>query len=176
MGKIRNLCFDDVSNAFSYDETTGHLYWKIKPSNKINVGQIAGYTYLHTESGKSYRYVTFNKSRYGSHLIIWLLMTGSYVKEIDHIDGDGTNNKWGNLRPVTRLVNSRNTRLRSNNKSGHVGVLWDTRCGKWMSQITVRQKVIFPGRFRCIVEAIGVRRAASEKYNFYKNHGQARPL
>ena len=58
------------------------------------------------------------------HRIIWVMLKGSVESknDIDHIDGDGLNNKINNLRCVSKTINSRNSRKRSDNKTGKNGV------------------------------------------------------
>lgn len=58
------------------------------------------------------------------HRIIWIMSNGFIENEndIDHIDGDGLNNKIDNLRCVPKTINSRNKRKRSDNKTGKTGV------------------------------------------------------
>lgn len=60
-----------------------------------------------------------------SHLV--LLLSGVPVpnhKEVDHIDGDKKNDHPSNLRVVDRQRNSRNRAKRSDNTSGHTGIMW----------------------------------------------------
>ena len=40
-------------------------------------------------------------------------MTGADPIEVDHIDGNRSNNKWSNLRNGTRSDNQRNTAFKS---------------------------------------------------------------
>jgi hypothetical protein len=56
--------------------------------------------------------------------IIWTLLNGEIPEDydIDHIDQNGLNNKIENLRCVPKSINSRNTKLRSDNKTGLVGI------------------------------------------------------
>lgn len=55
--------------------------------------------------------------------------------DTDHINGDGLDNRRGNLRTVTTALNARNRRRAANNTSGVKGVCWDARKGKWRARI-----------------------------------------
>lgn len=59
--------------------------------------------------------------------------------QIDHIDGDGLNNRRFNLRVVTAKENMQNMRkARNGSKSGLIGAVWDECNKKWRSQIRAR--------------------------------------
>lgn len=58
--------------------------------------------------------------------------------EIDHIDGDGLNNRRSNLRVATSSQNKHNMRAHTDSRSGFKGVTW-TR-GKWLAQIGLNGK------------------------------------
>ena len=70
-------------------------------------------------------------------------------KLVDHRDGDGLNNRRGNLRRATDAQNKHNQGLARHNTSGLKGVRWDKRCKCWRAEIRVdgKQKTIgrFPG-------------------------------
>lgn len=55
--------------------------------------------------------------------------------EVDLRDGDGLNNRRGNLRPATRAQNQHNRRLGVDNTSGFKGVYWDRNAQRWRAQI-----------------------------------------
>lgn len=60
-----------------------------------------------------------------SHLV--LLLSGVTIpddKEVDHIDGNKTNDLIENLRIVDRRLNNRNRKRRSDNTSGITGIRW----------------------------------------------------
>lgn len=61
------------------------------------------------------------------HRIIWVMLNGtvSEEKDIDHIDGNGLNNAYNNLREVEKSINSRNKRIRADNKTGVNGIYYD---------------------------------------------------
>ena len=50
---------------------------------------------------------------------------------IDHVDGDGLNNRRSNLRIAVQSENCWNSALHSSNRSGFKGVYWDARKAKW---------------------------------------------
>ncbi len=54
---------------------------------------------------------------------------------VDHIDGDGLNNRSANLRLCTQAENNLNLGVRSDNQSGFKGVFFDSRSGKWRAEI-----------------------------------------
>jgi len=94
--------------------------------------------------------------------------------DIDHRNGDKTNNLRSNLRECTRSQNTMNARLAKNNTSGVTGVCWDNSKNKWMAQIAVGCKHIHLGGFNLKPDAIAARSAAEIKY-FGEFRYQTRP-
>ena len=43
-----------------------------------------------------------------AHRLAWFIMTGVWPEEIDHENGDGLDNRWSNLREVSRSENMYN--------------------------------------------------------------------
>jgi hypothetical protein len=72
---------------------------------------------------------------------------------VDHIDGDGLNNrrrgKSGNLRLATAEENARNTGKRPSNTSGFKGVSWLKSRARWQAQIGMNGKGKVLGYFKC---------------------------
>lgn len=171
------LTQDEVKRLLEYDPETGVLTWKINISNR-KIGDVAGYSYTLKRQGESYkRYIKIGikDKKYLAHRIIWLYVNGSFPEnEIDHIDGDGTNNKIENLREVEHKENSKNRRKPSNNISGMVGIAYVYN--KWRVTIRVNGKRIHLGYFKDIQDAIISRKEAELKYGFHPNHGTDRPL
>lgn len=113
---------------------------------------------------------------YLAHRIAWALHHGERMFGIiDHIDGDGTNNRISNLRMANRQMNAQNARRRHDCTSGVTGVHWhiNKRWGKpcWTARIQVGRKRIFLGSFESLDEAIVVRREAEKRYGFGPVHG-----
>jgi hypothetical protein len=78
------------------------------------------------------------------------------TNEVDHINGDGLDNRKSNLRIVTRsqnLQNSRKPRRIKGCSSKYKGVCWDKLTKKWRAQITFNYHVKYIGLFENEVEA-----------------------
>lgn len=168
------LTAEDLSKVLSYDSETGALEW-ISPCWRANKGECSHI--FNSASGKTYRRLNYNKKIYMAHRIIWLLHTGSWpVGQIDHINGDGTDNRISNLRDVSPYENHKNVKLLSNNKSGTCGVYWCSTKNRWLAKITVNKKLILIGVFSIKSDAIDARKKAEIEYGFHPNHGTIRAL
>jgi len=112
------------------------------------------------------------KYPYLVHRLAFLYMVGRMPREIDHIDGVRTNNKWSNLREVDTATNHLNMGIPINNKSGVRGVYWYPRYQKWEVTITKNGEHFYLGRYESFEEAIEVRLKAEQEYGFHENHGK----
>lgn len=72
---------------------------------------------------------------------------------VDHVNGDGLDNRRCNLRPASHATNARNVGLIASNTSGFKGVTWSTAADKWVAQIHVNKHRIHLGVFVDPVEA-----------------------
>ena len=72
------------------------------------------------------------------HRVIFAIANGCWpIGDVDHIDGDRTNNAPLNLRDVSRDVNKQNIRsARPRNKLGVLGVSLNKASGKYRAQIS----------------------------------------
>lgn len=104
---LNDLTQANVQELFSYDKEEGLLRWK-NPSGRygrIPAGAVAG----STSNKEGYRYVSINGKLYRASRLIWLWVTGEWSEEqIDHKDGNTSNDKWENLREATRSQNKAN--------------------------------------------------------------------
>lgn len=93
------------------------------------------------------------------------LVTGTTAEVIiDHINRNKLDNRKQNLRIANKKVNSINRDLQSNNTTGHAGVHFNKKNGKWNARVKVNGKVIWLGSFPTKEEAIAARKAGEEKY------------
>ena len=94
--------------------------------------------------------------------IAYILANGKDVpagKEIDHINGDKTDNRPENLRVVSRRQNGQNQQIHRAGKL--VGATYFRARGKWQSQIKIRGKHVHLGLFETEAEAHSAYMAAA---------------
>lgn len=68
-------------------------------------------------------------------------------KVVDHINGNGLDNRRASLRVCSYSENGMNRGKATTNASGHKGVHWDKDRQKWRAQINVRGKQRMLGSF-----------------------------
>lgn len=128
-------------------------------------------------SGKNYRKIKVLGFMQFAHRLAFLYMTGEFPEnEVDHIDGNGLNNRWDNLRAVTHAENGKNQRLNTCNTSGTTGVSWIKSRSKWLATIKVNRVNKYLGVFNSKEDAIAARKKAEAELGFHTNHGTDRPL
>ncbi len=110
---------------------------------------------------------------YPLHRLIFLYMTGKFpAQDVDHINGNRLDNRWTNLRQVTRQENLKNIGIRSTNSTGHIGVHHRTDTGKFHAYIHHQGIKHSLGDHFKIEDAIKARTEAEKKYDFHCNHGK----
>ena len=93
-------------------------------------------------------------------------------EQVDHIDGNGLNNRRENLRIATAAQNQRNAKLRIDNTSGYKGVYFDKRKKKWRGLIKFNQKTIHLGSYATPEAAHEAYcKAAKELFGEFANDG-----
>jgi len=102
---------------FDYNPFDGFLYWREGKRQDLPAGA------LHAQYG----YVTINApaslgASYQAHRLIlhWLGVDLAPAQQVDHINGDRSDNRAWNLRPCDRALNMANGEYR--NKTGYRGV------------------------------------------------------
>lgn len=112
---------DRIKEVLDYNPETGVFTWKKHRKSNL-VGSVAGCT-----SGKGYVRICVDFVSLKAHRIAWLFVYGEWPSgDVDHINGNKSDNRICNLRCVTRSENMQNLkRANKNNKSsGLLGVTW----------------------------------------------------
>lgn len=144
---------------FRYDPITGDLFWS---RNEVVPSRVRGKAALTSRASNGYLFGSFGGQYLARHRVIWKLLKGSEPQEIDHIDGDPSNNRIENLRSMSHEENCKNRRKYSHNTSGVTGVSWNERDQKWLAFIHIDKRMKNLGVFKSKEEAIAARRAAEE--------------
>jgi hypothetical protein len=76
-----------------------------------------------------------------------LIMEARPGQEIDHINGNGLDNRRINLRLVTRQQNLQNQKTRQH-ISSYKGVSWERRIKRWKARITHNYQIFYLGCFK----------------------------
>jgi len=166
---------DYLRKILDYDPESGSLKWRWREgaapqTNKLRAGMPA-FTSL-TPKGQFRG--SIDNSLYMAHRIIWMMVHGVEPDEIDHINGNPSDNRLVNLRSVTHAENLRNTRVPVTNTSGHIGIYWCKRREKWEAKIMVGGSQIHIGYYRDFEDAVVARKAAECEHGYHANHGRAR--
>lgn len=188
MPERKPLTAELIRALIDYDPESGLLTWRPRPLemfpaptpalqrsiaaawNEKNAGQEACAC---IDGGYKTGGLFYNKLR--AHRAAWAIVTGEMPKgQIDHINGDGTDNRWVNLRLVCGKENARNQKRHVTNISGHTGVCWSTRHGKWYAYVwagTTNKKL---GYYASLDDAALAARTARQNLGYHANHGSAR--
>jgi len=169
-----------LKELLNYCPLTGNFIWiaKSHPSaNSVKIGAIAGNTHI-KYNGKKYIRMTVDGSRkLFAHHLVWLYIYGELPKDqIDHINGNGCDNRIANLRLATSAENSKNMRKSVLNTSGITGVSWLSSAKKWMAGIKINRKSYNLGTYNNFNDAVIARKMAEYDLGFHRNHGETRPL
>lgn len=156
-----------LKEVLRYSPIVGVFEWRVA-GRKIRPGGLAG-----AVIGSGYVRITIDRVLYPAHQLAWLYMTGEWPEEqIDHRDGDRSNNAFKNLRLATEAQNSWNSKKKKNNKSGVKGVFFCNTTKKWVATFEMNGKIAYRKFFPCMEEACTAIRAAREKLQGeFANHG-----
>jgi hypothetical protein len=158
---------DYLLSQLWYDDSNGEFRW-IVPKRGIKPWSVAGYI-----NDQGYKIICLDKTKYRVHRLVWLCETGHAPKgEIDHINGDRTDNRFSNLRDVTRAENKRNVGKPVNNTTGYQNIMWYEPLKKWHVQISKNSKKNHIGYFLTLNEAIEARNRALSMLGFHENHAR----
>lgn len=140
-----------LKEALEYSPTTGLFIRKIRTSNRIKIGDIAGGL-----DAKGYVIIRLKNKSHKAHRLAWLYVYGEMPsKEIDHINGIKNDNRISNLRDVSKNINQQNTNAKGYHKDRN----------KWAAQIRVNKETHYLGSFESEAAASIAYKNAKELYH-----------
>lgn len=98
----------------------------------------------------------------GSVLLHRFLLDTPKDKIVDHKDRNGMNNRRSNLQETDHVGNARNKKMQTTNTSGHPGICWSNKYGKWHARIWVKGSQIHVGYYDDIDQAVRERDEAKK--------------
>ena len=153
---------EQLRKLLSYNPNTGGLFWRERPSSCFPNERAAkswNTRYANKEAftaRNNYGYAVGNVN-YVSCLasrVAWAITHGHWPSnDIDHINGDRSDNRLRNLREATRSENLCNKGQQRNNTSGQKGVWWNKSANRWEASIGKGGRVRYLGRFSSLSEA-----------------------
>lgn len=168
-----------LNRLLFYDAETGRLWWRkrslcdcasVHAMNMWNA-RSAGKEAFTARHPRGYRIGAIKNKSYIAHRVIWCMVHGEWPDQIDHINGERSDNRLFNLRSVNNATNHKNVGIPSNNTSGVSGVSWSKKERKWLARITVEGDEIRLVSTADFHLAVSIRKSAERHYKFHKNHG-----
>lgn len=136
MSGTPRICIDEVRRRVAYDREAGTLTWCANPAKRRKVGDPLSAS----DNGNGYLYTRVNRISIAVHRLAFAIETGRWPVEVDHVNGDKSDNRWCNLREADRSTNEANKGLRADSTSGFKGVNWHKDRGRWRAHITHQGK------------------------------------
>lgn len=146
LGKA-GLDADRLRLLVSYDPETGE-FRRIVRAGARPAGSLAG-----TRTKRGYVQIGACGAFHLAHRLAWLWTHGEWpASDIDHLNGDKSDNRIANLRAVTKSENMQNFRAaRKDSTSGLLGT--SPSKGKWQAKIQVDGKTRHLGTFSTAEDA-----------------------
>lgn len=138
-----------LADFLHYNPSSGMFIWKVKRGQRIKPGYPAGSLDNH-----GYIKIMVARKMYKAHRLAWFLTHGEWPEnQIDHINGNRSDNRIANLRLASNKQNAENRGVRSDNTSGYRGVSFDKKSGMYEASIRHNGKKVCLGFFEKAEEA-----------------------
>jgi hypothetical protein len=146
-----------------FDYKDGALTWK----QGRKKGRVAG-----SLKPTGYTVVEIKNQNIMAHRLVWIMHNGSIDGQVDHINGNRSDNRIENLRLVNQVQNQWNRKISKNNTIGIKGIRLRKDNNKYEARLCVNKKRIVLGSFDDLELAELVVMEARDKYHGkFANHG-----
>lgn len=149
-----NITAELVRQLLDYDSETGIFTWRHRPASMFGsadraamwntryAGKVAG-----APMTIGYRQISIRKKNYLAHRLAWLHVHGEWPSEqIDHVNGDRSDNRLANLRSAS-IAENRQNQTSKRGSSRYIGVSWNARSLMWQAHIAVDGRSHYLGLF-----------------------------
>jgi hypothetical protein len=140
----KKLTASRLREVLIYSPVTGRLWWKLRTSNRVKLGALAGAPHK-----GGYIQIMIDGENWLAHRLAWLHFYGEFPEfTVDHKNGSRIDNRISNLRDVELGINVQNIRRpHTTNRSGFLGVSWSKHQRKWVAQISIENRTVPLGAF-----------------------------
>lgn len=137
---MEQITSEKLKTILSYNPLDGSFVWKL-PSKYHNELQGKEAGTINSAHRRDYISIQICGRKYKRSRLAYLYMTGKYPpQQIDHINGDTTDDRWSNLRAVNHQQNVWNIGGTKKKTGLPLGVK-RTHSGKYLARITKFKKV-----------------------------------
>lgn len=157
---------DEIKEYIGYDAATGKFFWLKRRGTRGVVG-----SEIKRKNPGGYAEIYFGRKSYLAHRVAWWLSYGFEPDgEVDHINGNRTDNRLVNLRLATREQNARNCKIKNTSSTGIKGVSRDRKTFKASCYLNGVRNYL--GNFKTPESAAeAVRKFREENHKEFHNHG-----
>jgi hypothetical protein len=160
---------DALCQALDFNHETGEFTWRARSGDteairSWNARNACRFGKKVTGLRHGYVRINFGRRYVLAHRLVWWLIHRQFPPVIDHIDGNRSNNRPGNLRVATTQLNAANRGKPNTNTSGLKGVYWSRALCKWRASIKVNSRQTHLGYYHSKEEAAIAYGAAARKY------------
>lgn len=158
------LTLERLKEVLDYDPLSGLFRWKVSLSIRTAVGSIAG-----CPDKDGYIVIRIDKILYKAHRLAWFYVHGVMPSSpIDHRNTVTNDNRVGNLRLASYVLNGGNRGKNQRNSTGFKGVTKNPRSSNYFAKIQKDGKPYYLGTFATAEEAsIAYQNAAKQLYEEY---------
>src|SRR3990167_8685574 len=141
-----------LRDLLDYNHESGHFTWRSDRPGGVKKGDRAGCAQENGVRRSVFRrwQIVIDRKHYKAHRLAWFYVYGTWPKMLDHINGNGHDNRISNLREATPADNMANS-LHPKGTTGFRGVSYYKN--GYMAQISVNGRSVYLGRFRTPEEA-----------------------